>query len=129
MDGSATFTMDTSSTTMNCATQAMDRITQSGTLRPAGVLRESPVACPVSVMVMSVPHACAHEATLWSPLRRSNGVTSRALRRHRPLPATVISERGPFRGGSGGKDNARGRRFPLRHHVPLRLPDLAVDPR
>jgi hypothetical protein len=50
MDGSATLTIDTSSTTMNCATHAMARITQSGTRRPLGVLA---VPVPGSVVASS----------------------------------------------------------------------------
>ena len=38
MEGRATLTIDTSSTTMNCATQAMARMSQSGVRRPFGVL-------------------------------------------------------------------------------------------
>jgi hypothetical protein len=61
MEGSATLTMDTSSTTMNWATQAIARITQSGTLRPLGVLSEL-VLGPVLVRVpASVPASSASD--------------------------------------------------------------------
>jgi hypothetical protein len=52
MEGSATLTIDTSSTTMNCATQAMVKMTQSGARRPL-VAPSGTSAEPLSVFTVS----------------------------------------------------------------------------
>ena len=55
MEGRATLTIDTSSTTMNWATQAMARMTQSGVRRPFGVVVGPSSWVSASVMGSSVP--------------------------------------------------------------------------
>ena len=55
MDGSATLTIDTSSTTMNWATQAMAKMTQSGTRCPFGVLGVSLSMLSASAMKENLP--------------------------------------------------------------------------
>ena len=71
MEGSATLTMDTSRTTMNCATQAMDRITQSGTRRPLGML-SVPVPVPAWVSVpVPVPVPAVDPASNASDIGKS----------------------------------------------------------
>ena len=109
MEGRATLTMETSSTTMNWATQAMDRMIQSGTFRP---LRG---AEGFVVGLNGLGHRCVRlngewpwnrsdpPHTLWTPFRPQVTMGVIVPHQHAPGAATTVTDmRRSGRGGSHG---------------------------